>query len=238
MCLRGTLLGNSWPKRRHPPRGQRGESTGRRLLLFPLLSLESSGGPVMGGPPSLATRVTGQMQGQLLTLLQAETSALGSSWLQQMKALVWPGRMWTISVRSLPAGACCRNFCGCGICKGLTRRLTASIRAKTCARLCSGPSSGVAAQGPGAGSVACSPTTPGHGAASGAPGPGLAGLVSSGPFTFSTWPCRAGQALARSLCEALRAGPVAEQPAWGRGGDAVPVRPSQGAHPTPDTWDG
>lgn len=41
-------------------------------------------------------------QGQPLTVLQAETSALGSSRLQQMKASVWPGRMWTISGRVPP----------------------------------------------------------------------------------------------------------------------------------------
>lgn len=67
-------------------------------------SLEYSGGPVMGG-----ASLTGHQghwadagprpQSQPLTLLQAETSPLGSSWLQQMKASVWPGRMWTISGR-------------------------------------------------------------------------------------------------------------------------------------------
>lgn len=99
------------------------------------------------GPPSPATRVTRQKQGQPLTLLQSDQrSGQLSAATNEGVGLAWEDVDNFREGASLPVPAA-RNFCGCGICKGLTRRLTASIRAKTCAWLCC-PSSGVAAQGP------------------------------------------------------------------------------------------
>lgn len=86
------------------------------------------------------------------------------------------------------------------VCQGLTRQLMASISRDLCL-LCLHPSSGLAAQGPRRGRGVCSHQSCQAGELSlGMPGPGLVGTVSAGPFTFSTWSVRAGQALAHSLC--------------------------------------
>lgn len=58
------------------------------------------------------------------------------------------------SLACLPAAW---NFCGCGVCKGLTRWLTASVRAKPSAWLCSCSTSGIQPRGPWWGCAACSP---------------------------------------------------------------------------------
>lgn len=63
VCLRGTLPGSSWPKGRHPPRasGEKAlEGDSCSPLCCPWSPVEAQS---WVGPPSPATRVTGQTQG-------------------------------------------------------------------------------------------------------------------------------------------------------------------------------
>lgn len=110
------------------------------------------------GLPSPATMVSGQTlrtaagpgtQGQPHTLFQAETrlwAALGCN--KWRRRLAWENVNNLREVPPLPACLPPGIPVALAFAKGLTRWLTASVRAETCAWLCSCPSSRVATQGP------------------------------------------------------------------------------------------